>query len=113
MNKSYRLKKNYEIEKVIQSKKSVGNIYYAIYYSESSTDKPKIAFSVSKKIGNAVVRNKEKRILREIIRNNISNLDILNYLIIAKNKSLQLSFEEKQKEICNLFNRISKKEKKQ
>ena len=82
MNKQYRLKKSHEIENLFKNKKSVGNIYYAMYFKKSSTNKTRVAISVSKKLGNAVTRNKEKRIIREIIR---CYIDIINNL--AENSS--------------------------
>ena len=74
MNKKYILKKNYEIEKLVQRKNSVGNKYYAAYFIKTKEQNPSIAFSISKKIGNAVVRNYEKRVVKEIIRKEINKL---------------------------------------
>lgn len=106
MNKNYRLKKNYDIEVLINKKQSVGNAYYAIYYDDSNLLLPKVAISVSKKLGDAVTRNKEKRIIREIIRKNFNFLLNYNYLIIEKKKALALTFIEKESEIKRLFKKI-------
>ena len=109
MNKQYRLKKSFEIEKLVKKRISVGNIYFAIYYNLSSNNTTRVAISVSKKLGNAVVRNKEKRILREIIRENIDTIKGLDILIVEKGKTLSLSFEEKRNEINKLINKIIRK----
>ncbi len=111
MNKQYRLKKSHEIEKLFKNKKSVGNIYYAMYFKKSSTNKTRVAISVSKKLGNAVTRNKEKRIIREIIRCYIDIINNLDILIVERKAALNLSFKEKDKEIINLINKINRKEK--
>lgn len=108
MNKKYRLKKNYDIEALVKARLSVGNMYYIIYYGESNITTPKIAISVSKKLGNAVVRNKEKRIIREILRNNLELLFDGKYLVVEKKKALLLSFEEKEKQITYLIRKIIK-----
>lgn len=109
MNKDYRLKKSFDIEKLIKRRQSVGNSYYAIYFNISSTELPKVAISVSKKLGNAVVRNKEKRIIREIVRNNLELVNNLELLIVEKKISISLSYEQKETELVKLFTKIIKK----
>lgn len=110
MNKNYRLKKSHDIEKLVKKRKSVGNIYYAIYFNQSSINKTRVAISVSKKIGNAVTRNKEKRIIREIIRNNIDIINILDILIVERKMATQLSYQEKEVQIVKLLNKLNRKE---
>ena len=104
MNRKYSLKKSRDIEKLILKKKSVGNRYYAIYYSEGK--EPLIAISVSKKLGKAHDRNYQKRVIREIVRNNIQLFDELNCLIVIKEKSIDLNYTEKSVEIIKLINKI-------
>ena len=112
MNKQYRLKKTFEIERLFKKRQSVGNMFFAIYYDNLSEDILKIAFSVSKKLGNAVVRNKEKRILREIMRNNIKKMSGLKLLVVERKDALGLSFNQKEKEITRLLEKINKKRRK-
>ncbi len=109
MNKDYRLKKSFDIEKLVKKRNSVGNSYYAIYFDTSSVVLPKIAISVSKKLGNAVTRNKEKRVIREIVRNNLELVNNLELLIVQKKNALVLSYEQKEKELKRLFEKIIKK----
>ena len=47
---------------------------------------PKIAISISKHIGNAVVRNYEQRVHREIIRAMMCDLEHLEILFVIKQK---------------------------
>ena len=62
-------------------------------------------FSVSKRVGKAVVRNRIKRILREILR-----LTPLNpgwdIVIIARNPSSGGNFRQLQKSVLNLLGRL-------
>lgn len=96
MNKRYCLKKNYDIEKLVKVKKSVGTKNFAIYYV--SKEDIKIAYAVNKKYGCAVERNKAKRIAREIIRLKFHLLPKVHMLIVIKPSSINLSYLEKDKE---------------
>ena len=104
MKKVFRLKRKKDIELLMKIKKSVGNRYYAIYYTES--EQLKVAVSASKKLGNAVVRNYQKRVVREIIRKNMQKLKNKHILIIVKKLALDLEFIEKKKQIEYLLNKI-------
>ncbi len=110
MNRKYSLKKSYEIEKVMSLKKSVGNRFYTIYYQQSEGEM-KIAISVSKKVGRAVIRNYEKRAVREIIRKNKKELIGIKALIIIKRLAVELTFQEKDDSLSNLFSKILKEKK--
>ena len=82
MNRQYSLKKNHDIEKLVRGKVSVGNRYFAIYYRKINDTK--IAFSVSKKNGNAVVRNYQKRVVKEIVRELFEYVENYKMLIVVK-----------------------------
>lgn len=67
--------KNYsEFQRVYRMRHSYGNRYLILYVAENGTDKTRIGFSVSKKVGNSVVRHRITRLLRESYR---LNKDIL------------------------------------
>jgi len=107
MNKQYILKKNHDIDSLVKFKQSVGNTYYAIYYRKSES--LQIVVSVSKKLGKAVVRNYNKRVLKEIIRKNMDQIPFVNMLIVVKKNSLNLTYLEKEVEIIKLIKRIKVK----
>ena len=110
MNKRYILKSNDEIASLVHNKESVGNSYYAIYYKKVDEVKPKIAISTSKKLGSSPTRNKERRRIREIIRNNcLASLAYFNVLVVVKEKSINLEFKQKEKVIIDLINKIKEK----
>ncbi len=81
LKRSYRLKKNRDFKEVFQQGKSILNKYMVLYYRKNHLQKLRIGFTVSKKIGGAVVRNRIKRILREAVRKHIlemvSGIDII------------------------------------
>ena len=66
-----------------------------IYNKESDFYYPRFGIAVSKKLGNAVTRNRAKRVVRELIHDNKklfkNNKD---YIIIIKKGLLDLSYKE-------------------
>ena len=113
MNKKTILKNNYEIEELVLNKKIVGNKYFALYYKKIDIDSnSKIAFSASKKLGNAVIRNHERRVAKEITNQIISKYKGYNFLLIIKTSSCDLTYDGKKEQIKALFDLLEKKEKK-
>lgn len=103
MKKQYRVKKNKDIEAILKNKRFSSNPYFTIYMKKQDETKHfRYAMSVSKKIGNAVVRNRIKRQIRAIIRQ-FDIVDNVDLFIIARGKILSLSFEEMTKEIKYLL----------
>lgn len=107
MNRKYSLKKNQDIERLVHARISVGNRYYAIYYNKAK--ETKIAFSISKKCGKAVIRNYEKRVAREIARKNLESIEGLKLLLVIKASAVMLDYEEKKEKIEELFSKIRRR----
>lgn len=108
MNRQYSLKKNHDIEKLVRGKVSVGNRYFAICYRKINDTK--IAFSVSKKNGNAVVRNYQKRVVKEIVRELFEYVENYKMLIVVKKTNEELSYLEKKENLKRLLLKIRKDE---
>lgn len=108
MNRKFSLRKNNDIGAVVRAKQSVGNRYYAIYYKKNTENKTQVAVSVSKKLGNAVARNYEKRVIREIIRELIPLLPNLSVVIVIKKNAEALTFVQKQEQIKKLISNIKR-----
>lgn len=106
MKKIYRLKKNHEIAKVVHHKTSVGNKYYAIYFKNNNLNLPKVALSVSKRYGGAVQRNYAKRVVREIIRPHLEQLSNVSLVIIIKDESQKLGYNDKRDTLERLIKQI-------
>ena len=73
--------------------------FFVIYFSKAVNDEH-FGFTVSKKIGNAVIRNRAKRLLKEIVRLNIEKFNFgLRYVFNAKKKIKEVDFKTLEKEI--------------
>lgn len=64
------LKKNSEFSFVYRNGKSYANKYLVMYLAKSDLDENRIGISVSKKVGNSVVRHRITRLIRESYRLN-------------------------------------------
>ena len=82
------LKSNFDFQKVYKSGKSFGNKYLVIYTLENNSDKNRLGISVSKKVGNSVVRHRLKRLIKESYRlhENMFNSG-LDIVVIARKNS--------------------------
>lgn len=87
--------KNQDFSKIIQNRKYIKNNLYIIYYKENNLNNSRFGISVSKKIGNAVVRNKIKRQMKNIIDKN-KNLfkKETDYIIIIKKGILDYDYHQ-------------------
>ena len=62
------LKKNYEFRRLYSKGKSCANAYLVVYCRKNRSGCSRIGYTVSNKVGHAVVRNRIRRRLREIYR---------------------------------------------
>ena len=98
------LSKNIEFKSLLNGKK-ISNKYSTIFFkklSNKNVKKLNVSFVAKKKLGNAVVRNRIKRRLRNIMDEAIKKINInlnYSYLIIAK----KIIFEDKYENIKKIF----------
>ena len=63
----------------------------------------KVGFSVSRKVGNAVVRNKTKRRLRECFRPYLGDVKTGLYVIVARTSAAEAAFDDLRKDVRYLL----------
>ena len=68
MKYSESLKKNRDFQKVYRKGKSYANKYLVMYVLENGTSQNRLGISVSKKVGNSIVRHRLTRLIRESYR---------------------------------------------
>lgn len=103
----YRLKSPKDFRRTYQKGKFLTNPYLVVYYRKNRQNTYRIGFSVSKKIGKAVVRNRVKRRLREICRLN-ENLfpSGWDFIFVARVKIKDASYQVMEKSLTGLMKRI-------
>ena len=62
------IKQNYEFRRLYSKGKSCANAYLVVYCRKNRAGRSRIGYTVSNKVGHAVVRNRIRRRLREIYR---------------------------------------------
>ena len=103
MQFSESLKKNYEFQYVYKNGKSYANKYLVMYVVENNTDRNRLGISVSKKVGNSVVRHRITRLIRESYRlhENIFNSG-LDIVVIARNNAAKAGYAEIESALLHL-----------
>jgi|TARA_B100001029_G_scaffold176859_1_gene180471 ribonuclease P protein component len=92
------LTKNEDFKSLIKGKK-INNKYLTIFFkklSDKNTNKLNISFVTKRKIGKAVIRNKIKRRLKNLMNEAVKKLDInlnYSYLFIAKKNIIEDQYE--------------------
>ena len=100
MKKSETIKRKEDFTNLITTGKYIKTNEYIIYYKDNDSDKPMFGIAISKKIGNAVTRNKLKRQTREIIYK-LKSLFKNNkdYIIMIRKGCLDTSFNSRLKSL--------------
>ena len=109
MEKELRLSKRDEFNKVYRYGKSSANKQFVLYYfPQPHLIYFRLGVSVSKKIGNAVTRNRIRRMLKEIIRLNKSNLKLQTaYIFIARQSIADITYQDMEKSVIHLLRKNS------
>ncbi len=97
------LKRNYDFQKVYTEGKSYANRYLVMYLLKNKTEKNRIGISVSKKVGNSVVRHRVKRLIKESYRFNDKNfMQGYDIVIIARTTAKGKSYQEMESALNHL-----------
>ena len=93
------LRKNRQFQEVYKKGVSRANRYLVMYVLENHQDENLLGISVSKKVGNSVVRHRVKRLVKESYR---LHEDILNIVITARASAASISFEQMESAVLHL-----------
>lgn len=89
------LKKNEAFQIVYKRGKSYANKYLVMYIMKNELEQNRIGISVSKKVGNSVVRHRLTRLIRESYRLHQDELEkSFDMIVIARKTAKGRSFEK-------------------
>ena len=97
------LKKNIEFQNVYKNGKSFANRCFVMYVIKNELSENRLGISVSKKVGNSVVRHRITRLVREVMRLKgqvfNSGLDIV---VTARTGAVGIKYSDAEKAILHL-----------
>ena len=103
MKFSESLKKNSDFQKVYRQGKSYANRYLVMYVLENHTEGNRLGISVSKKVGNSVIRHHLTRLIRESYRLHEDMFNNgLDIVVIARSTARDISYHETESALLHL-----------
>ena len=103
MKFSESLKKNSDFQKVYRQGKSYANRYLVMYVLENHTEGNRPGISVSKKVGNSVIRHHLTRLIRESYRLHEDMFNNgLDIVVIARSTARDISYHETESALLHL-----------
>ena len=97
------LKKNKDFQVVYRKAKSYANKYLVMYILENNSKKNRIGISVSKKVGNSVVRHHLTRLIRESYRIQEANFQCgYDIVVIARVSAADIKFRDVESALIHL-----------
>ena len=103
MKFSESLKKNSDLQKVYRQGKSYANRYLVMYVLENHTEGNRLGISVSKKVGNSVIRHHLTRLIRESYRLHEDMFNNgLDIVVIARSTARDISYHETESALLHL-----------
>ncbi|WEV45095.1 ribonuclease P protein component [Streptococcaceae bacterium ESL0687] len=99
MKKSYRIKSSQDFQRILGKRNSFANKKFVIYKDDAQKDNFRVGISVGKKLGNAVARNRVKRLIRHALMEFSPNIQDFDFLVIARAGAEDLNFVDLKKNL--------------
>lgn len=106
--KSDRVVRQIDFDRVHQSELFAADKTLVIKAVTNANEFSRLGLSISKRVGNAVVRNRWKRRIREAFRQNRKRLPVGWDFVIRPRKGAQLDFNKIEQSLLTLTQRIAK-----
>jgi len=109
LKQAEKLKRNEDFKKIYARGKSVVTPYLVLYFMRNNLAVNRLGISVSKKVGNSVVRNRVKRLIREAFR--LSPIPLktgLDLVIIARVRMNQSDYRTVEKHMGQILGKVRK-----
>ncbi len=106
MNGRYRLLRTADFDRALRTGRRVGSSYLSLFVSDNELGRPRVGFAVSRKLGNAVVRNRIKRRLRELVRPLAQSTQAgLDVVIVARPSAIDAEYARLRQDLDALWTR--------
>ena len=102
MSRIHSLKKYREFQEVYRFHHSFANRSIVMYVMPNGLADTRIGISVSKKIGNSVVRHRIRRLVKECFRLHVSEWADMDMIVVARREAVGKSFWEVEEALLHL-----------
>ena len=107
MKVRYTLKKNSDFRRLYAKGKSAVNPYLVVYCRRNREGVNRLGYTVSVKLGHAVVRNRVRRRLREIYRLNAPGLKTgWDVVVVARTRCVEAEYGQMEKAFLQLCRKL-------
>ncbi len=104
MKYSEAIKKNEDFREIYRTGKSFANKYLIMYVKKNNTEFNRIGISVSKKVGNSVIRHRITRLIRESYRlTEDSFINGLDIVVVARVGAREKDYSEIESALLHLM----------
>lgn len=102
------LKKPSEFSRVYKKGKSFADRNLVLYKLPSKYETSRLGLSISKKVGKSVIRNRVRRLIKEVYRLNCPEDQKFDYIIIARVGASKATYKEIEKSFLYLIKKSNK-----
>jgi len=107
VRRSFRLKKRKDFSQVFGTGRSAASSLMVVYTMPRESTSVRIGFSAGKKLGNAVVRNRARRRLKEMVRQFLPRLKGgRDLVVIARAGAVKATWPELEREFQQICRRL-------
>jgi len=104
MKETLRLREKTAFKKIYNRGSSLANKYLVMFYSKNNQSHNKVGFIASKKVGNSVVRNRARRLMKETFRLYSGEIEHgYDLILIARANIKDATYKEVEKAMKHIF----------
>ncbi|RED52696.1 ribonuclease P protein component [Cohnella lupini] len=104
MHRKLRLRKREDFNVVYRYGRSFANSQFVVYWRKRSKSTFRMGVSASSKLGGAVVRNRLRRMVKEIVRLNSTKLhEDMDLILIVRKPALSLPYKQMESSILHVL----------